>query len=140
MTEAERKQNAESHATPADITRLNLDTEKSSHKWRDECGTSAQSAAARRSSRSLRKIAGSEKVIALVALLDVVFGLRKGGIVPRTVTFNASIDGTGNSPVIASTSDAFDFDIVPVTDRIGVTLVSTTSAVFGCRCNHFQSA
>jgi hypothetical protein len=32
MTEAERKQNAESHATPADITRLNLDTEKSSHK------------------------------------------------------------------------------------------------------------
>ena len=39
-----------------------------------------------------------------------------------TITFNAYIDTTGSSPVIASTSDAFDFDIVPVTDHVGVTL------------------
>jgi hypothetical protein len=39
-----------------------------------------------------------------------------------TVTFNAYIDASGNSPIIAATSSAFDFDIVPVTDHIGVTL------------------
>jgi hypothetical protein len=39
-----------------------------------------------------------------------------------TVTINAYDDASGSSPIIASTSSAFDFDIVPVTDHIGVTL------------------
>lgn len=39
-----------------------------------------------------------------------------------TVTFNAYVDASGRSPIFASSSGVFDFDIVPVTGHIGVTL------------------
>ena len=67
--------------------------------------------------RVCRVIASGIAVAAVVGAVLALTATQEG-----TVTFNAYVDASGNSPIIASSSSAFDFDIVPVTDHIGVTV------------------